>query len=373
MEIVCEHCNTRHYLSDERIPLETKIGKCKQCSAPITVLGKKATVSIEPTPIQSTPPEPEATKNCDFCGEKILAIAKKCRYCGSMLDGSHAANSQAGVKLPEDITPPRTDNVVDNTVALSFGILFIVIAIICMFLAITMVTTVETVSGEQIYNNGLMSLQSNLLIGAGFSFISGILIIFYAKFSALNNVKKKSIHTEIIKKEAFVDNTLSYKVDCIIKEIIDAIMAVFKEIIDAIMTVFKEIVVAVYVPNISNIAKIKQKISGYIMATLLWSKKIKIKTITGFKNEELLGILQKVGLFIGIFFLPYVFSFFTLKEGYSKRLRVIAFSWLFIVLCIWWLQSNIQTKCEELEKAINTNPYTAIYLEALNMYKEEGC
>ncbi len=205
-----------------------------------------------------------------------------------------------------------------------------------MFLAITMDTTVETNSGGRIYNNGLMSLQSNLLIGAGFSFISGILIIFYAKFSALNNVKKKSIHTEIIKKEAFVDNTLSYKVDCIIKKIIDAIITGFKNKADCII------------------------------------KKIIDAIITGFKNEELLGILRKVGLFIGILFLPYVFSFFTLKKGYSKRLRVIAFSWLFVVLCIW-LQSNIQTKCEELEQAINTNPYTAIYLEALDMYKEEGC
>jgi len=62
MEIVCKNCNTSHYLSDDRIPLETKTGKCKQCSAPITVVGKNATVSIEPTPIQSTPPEPEATK-----------------------------------------------------------------------------------------------------------------------------------------------------------------------------------------------------------------------------------------------------------------------------------------------------------------------
>ncbi|MDD1606832.1 MAG: hypothetical protein LUP96_09105, partial [Methylococcaceae bacterium] len=121
MEIVCKNCNTSHYLSDDRIPLETKTGKCKQCSAPITVVGKNATVSIEPTPIQSTPPEPEATKNCDFCGEKILAIAKKCRHCGSMLDGSHAANSQSAIepdiKPPEEITPPRTDDFVDNTLS----------------------------------------------------------------------------------------------------------------------------------------------------------------------------------------------------------------------------------------------------------------
>jgi predicted Zn finger-like uncharacterized protein len=121
MEIVCKNCNTSHYLSDERIPLETKTGKCKQCSAPITVLGKNALGSIELSLTQSTPPEPEATKNCDFCGEKILAIAKKCRHCGSMLDGSHAANSQSAIepdiKPAEKITPPRTDDFVDNTLS----------------------------------------------------------------------------------------------------------------------------------------------------------------------------------------------------------------------------------------------------------------
>jgi hypothetical protein len=84
-------------------------------------LGKNALGSIELSLTQSTPPEPEATKNCDFCGEKILAIAKKCRHCGSMLDGSHAANSQNAVepdiKPPEEITPPRTDGFVDNTLS----------------------------------------------------------------------------------------------------------------------------------------------------------------------------------------------------------------------------------------------------------------
>ena len=88
MEIICKSCNTSHYLSDDKIPLETKIGKCKQCSSPITVLGKNTLGSIELSTDQSTSTEQEATKNCDFCGEKILAIAKKCRHCGSSLNNS---------------------------------------------------------------------------------------------------------------------------------------------------------------------------------------------------------------------------------------------------------------------------------------------
>lgn len=29
--------------------------------------------------------EKSSKKNCEYCGEEILAVAKKCRYCGEML------------------------------------------------------------------------------------------------------------------------------------------------------------------------------------------------------------------------------------------------------------------------------------------------
>jgi predicted Zn finger-like uncharacterized protein len=193
MEIVCKNCNTSHYLSDERIPLETKTGKCKQCSAPITVLGKNALGSIELSLTQSTPPEPEATKNCDFCGEKILAIAKKCRHCGSMLDGNHAANSQSAVepniKPDEEIAPPRTDGGFFNYkhIMKKTGILLIASGILIAFLAFNMEVVVGTT-----YNIGLLNNRQNIIYLSGVLFASGIMLL---GFGVIAKEESKNIKT----------------------------------------------------------------------------------------------------------------------------------------------------------------------------------
>lgn len=55
---------------------------------------------------------------------------------------------------------------------------------------------------------------------------------------------------------------------------------------------------------------------------------------TNHRKQSDIGREREVGifLFIGIFFIPYIFSWFTLRKGHSNRSRILSFLWLFYLL-----------------------------------------
>ena len=95
MEIVCENCNTRHYLSDDKIPLETKTGKCKKCGAAITVLGKNEANNFnakESLKMAITQPEFEGTNVRQFLAHKGSVIIKEFRKIATLTSNYYYDN-----------------------------------------------------------------------------------------------------------------------------------------------------------------------------------------------------------------------------------------------------------------------------------------
>lgn len=103
--VECPKCKSRLQAPDEAAG---RTAKCKKCGSPITI-PNAAPVAEKPKPntlIAATPPktitakpvtnavlEPRysppslpQTANCPFCGEDVLATAKKCKHCGEILD-----------------------------------------------------------------------------------------------------------------------------------------------------------------------------------------------------------------------------------------------------------------------------------------------
>jgi uncharacterized membrane protein YvbJ len=67
--------------------------------------------------------------------------------------------------------------------------------------------------------------------------------------------------------------------------------------------------------------------------------------------EKRVGIL----LGLGILFIPYIFSWFTLGKGYSIKDKVISFLWMIIVIFIVWGPSSKQTNTPSMSGASLSN------------------
>ena len=76
-EIVCPKCGYERYSSDSAIPR----AKCPSCHVDYAE-------SLRPSPLEVRNAE---TKACEFCGERIFAVAKKCKHCGGVLETNMAS------------------------------------------------------------------------------------------------------------------------------------------------------------------------------------------------------------------------------------------------------------------------------------------
>jgi predicted RNA-binding Zn-ribbon protein involved in translation (DUF1610 family) len=115
--VVCPSCATKLRAPDSAADHKTK---CPKCGESVNIGG----VTPEPPPVAKvytppvaavyTPPsgqgvevapEPEK-KACPFCGETVLAVARKCKHCGETIDvAQHAAEVRAAPVASVDVEP----------------------------------------------------------------------------------------------------------------------------------------------------------------------------------------------------------------------------------------------------------------------------
>ena len=98
-EIICPKCGYERYSSDSAVP-RTKCPSCRENYAE----------SVTPPPVDAQNAD---TKACEFCGERILAVAKKCKHCGSMLGADALSTVQKAVHSREVEILTRAGKIVD--------------------------------------------------------------------------------------------------------------------------------------------------------------------------------------------------------------------------------------------------------------------
>ena len=94
MRMRCPHCGQKYEIDDDLTGQELE---CSACGKTFTAAKSDDSPTDAPVPELKplpVPPEspsasaPQPTRRCPMCGEKILAVARKCRFCGEYLDES---------------------------------------------------------------------------------------------------------------------------------------------------------------------------------------------------------------------------------------------------------------------------------------------
>ena|SRR5438132_4298869 len=88
LAITCPSCQTRLRVRDQ---LAGKEIKCPRCSAPVSVPAEDQVEVVSVDAVQAEAPAPTRpaavpARPCPECGKRIPTSARKCRYCGTLVE-----------------------------------------------------------------------------------------------------------------------------------------------------------------------------------------------------------------------------------------------------------------------------------------------
>lgn len=106
MKVTCPGCEWSTEVPEEKIPDAGAEATCPKCKIKFHVK-KKTELILDELPISQTTTTQRETKPCPLCGEVILSVAKKCKHCNSMLDGSSPAAEKEPKPKPQVTSPKK--------------------------------------------------------------------------------------------------------------------------------------------------------------------------------------------------------------------------------------------------------------------------
>ncbi len=133
IKFICPHCKQSLEAPPDMLG---QLIDCPSCSQSIEVQMAKP-------PLSTPPPPQKLTRACPFCSEEILMTARKCKHCGEILDESlreqrstapsdHSPSPQ--IVQEKVVVKPRGEGCFLQTCNVGCGIIFIVIAVIVIFI-----------------------------------------------------------------------------------------------------------------------------------------------------------------------------------------------------------------------------------------------
>jgi DNA-directed RNA polymerase subunit RPC12/RpoP/membrane protein YdbS with pleckstrin-like domain len=178
IEFKCPHCEQSLDVPEE---LLGQAVECPSCNGTIQLPEPQSPTATTPKTQNTTSESSPETRECPYCGEDILAKAKKCKHCGELLDSSLRAernsapshpSQSSGAGAKQSSGPEKTEfeshpaMFRNNPIGFVFAIILIIayglgLLILLIWWLRCLGTTLTVTNKKTILRKGILSKHTN--------------------------------------------------------------------------------------------------------------------------------------------------------------------------------------------------------------------